>query len=217
MWCKTDRSVLLASGAVLAVGLVGTWLVASRSGDRSPGDDLVEVLVVGKDLPVRTLMDESAMQAHIGRGRVRRDQLPANAVGDERLLLGKRTLRNLRAGEFLIDTDVGHPIICSFPDIRAYCVQLGSDGRRADAVRPGDRVDLFVGVRVDRGRVASEPVVMGLIVLSASTADELDRVLYVAVNPAQGDAIRAAEYRGDLQAVRSARAEWNPLWLQENR
>ena len=48
----------------------------------------------------------------------------------------------------------------------------------------------------------------GLLVLAPGTPDGCDRALFVAVRPGQGLAIRAAEYRGDLRAVRSGSAEW---------
>jgi hypothetical protein len=87
---------------------------------------------------------------------------------------------------------------------RAMSVQLSPDGRLPDALRPGDRVDLFVGVRVGGDRATSEPVAEGRLVLAVNAAD---RALSVAVTPAQVEAIRVAEYRGDLRAVRAGGAE----------
>jgi len=206
MWSKADRSVLLASSAVLAVGLAGTWLVASPSGasPRPSGDDLVEVLVVRKDLPVNTLLDESALESHVGRGSVRRDRLPADAVRDKRLVLGQSALRNIRAGEYLSANDVGHPVTDPVPTYGQYSVRLGPEDHSADAFRPGDRVDLFVAVWVGGWRVGSEPVLKGLLVIAV---DATDRVLAVGVTPTQARAIVAAESRGGLRAVRSAGAE----------
>jgi hypothetical protein len=145
------------------------------------------------------------MQSHLGRSRVRRDRLPADAVRDEQLVLGQRALRNVRAGEYLSAYDVGHPIICGFNlDCLCLHVELGPDDRSADTLRPGDHMDLFVSVRVGGGRVTSVPVLNGLLVLAVNTADH---GLSVAVSSAQWAAIRAAEYRGDFRAVRSGGPE----------
>ena len=136
MWGKADRSVILTSIAVLAASLAGTWLVLSR-GARPPGNDQVEALVIRTDLPLLTLLDESAMRSHIGRVNERRDRLPAGAVLDEKLVLGKRTLRTLRAGQYLIDADVGHAFISYFPDACLVLdVRLGPDDMSVDTFRP---------------------------------------------------------------------------------
>lgn len=203
MQSKANRSVLLVSGAVLAIGLAGTGLMLFRggSGPRPPGDAQVEVLVVRQDLPVRTLMDESAIRTHIARARVRRDRVPPGAVTDEQRVRGKTALRNIRAGEYLTDTDVGRPIRDFIPnDFRAYSVQLNPEDGGTDAFRPGDRVDLVVVVRVGRGRIVSEPIVQGLLVLAVNATDH---ALAVGVNPSLEEAIRANEHRGDLRAVPS--------------
>jgi Flp pilus assembly protein CpaB len=201
-WLRRHPTGVWVGSAAVLSAVIAAIVV---SGLRRPDDDLVEVLVVDKDLPVNTLLDESVMRSHIGRGSVRSDRLPAGAVGDERLVLGKTVLRNLRAGEYLSDIDVGHPSVDFIPDeYRALQVQLGPDDRSTDTVRPGDRVDLFVGVRVGGGKQTSEPVLKGLLVLAAN---KVDRVLTVAVTPAQAEAIRTAEDRGDLWAMRSGGAE----------
>jgi hypothetical protein len=201
-WLRRHRTgVWVASGAV--VGAVIAAVVAF--GPRPPDDDLVEIVVVRKDLPVLTLLDESAMQSHLGRKSVRRDRLPAGALGDERLVLGKWVNRTIRAGEYLTDADVGHMFGHVNPDpSRALYVELGPDNRIPDTFKPGGRVDLFVGVRRGKDRVTSEPVVEGLLVLAVVAADH---VLALGVTDAQLAAIRAAEYRGDFRAVRSALAE----------
>jgi hypothetical protein len=201
---RHETGAAIAAGAV-AVSVIGAILVR---GTGSPSDDLVEALVIREDLPILSLLDDSAIQSHIGRVRVPRDRLPAGAVLDERLVVGKWTLRTLRAGEYLIGDDVGHPCICLAPDASHMAeVRLGADARGADRLKPEERVDLFVGVRVGGGRVTSVPVLDRLLVLSTSWAEETGGALRVAVTPAEAEAIRAAEYRGDLRAVRSARAE----------
>jgi Flp pilus assembly protein CpaB len=201
-WLRRHRTGLWVGSAAVVSAVIAAILV---SGHRWPDDDLVEVLVVRKDLPVLTLLDESAMQSHIGRSSVRRDRLPAGAVSDERLVLGKTVLRNLRAGEHLSEIDVGHPSVDFILDeYRALQVQLGPDDRSTDTVRPGDRVDLFVCVRVGGGKQTSDPLLKGLLVLAVN---KVDRVLVVAVTPAQAESIRAAENRGDLRAMLSSGAE----------
>src|SRR5262245_60456612 len=174
MWCKSDRSVRLTGVAVVAVGLAATWFIVCR-GPGPMGDDQVEVLVVSKDIPIATLLDESAVRSHIGRAKVRGEQLPADAIRDEQQILGKRVARTLRAGEYLSDRDVGHFFITPIPDVCMYEVRIDPDDPNIDTLRPGDRVDLFVGLRT-----ASEPLLKRLLVLAVNTAD---RVLAVAIAP----------------------------------
>jgi Flp pilus assembly protein CpaB len=190
--------------AILAVYIVIAIVQPIPAG---PGDDdRVDVLVVQNDLPVNTVLDESAIRVHLGRSRERRDRLPPGPVADELLVQGKTALRNIRAGEYLSDTDVGHPIVDSIPDNwRAMSVQLSPDDRGADALRPGDRVDLVLVVRIGGGQVTSESVVQGLLVLGVNTADK--HVVVMTTSTAQAQALRAAEERGDLRAVRSGDAK----------
>ena len=201
-WFRRHRTGVWVGAGAVVIAVIAVALVSEP---RQPDDDLAEVLVVSQDLPIQTLLDEGVIRSHLGRAQVQRDQTPFDVVGDERLVLGRMTYRYVRAGQYLTDTDVGPVRFGSgYDGVRDCWLKLGPDDWVAEAFRVGDRVDLVVRVRVGGDRVTAEPVIERLLVLCVNAAG---RVLAVGATTAQLEAIRTAEGRGDLRAVRSSPAE----------
>jgi pilus assembly protein CpaB len=202
--------LLLALALAVGAGIV-IFLIAQQDEDAgaSVGSaQTAQILLAGSDIPAGTQITASMLRI---------EPVPLTAVHDQAaasedlgLLVGQTARYNIRQGQQILTTNVISPALVTATDALAFVVPEGQRalGIRVDRVigagglvRPGDRVDVFAVVDIERidlftGELtggAAEPVIVAQNLEVLAVEQELIRVL-----PTQGNEERTAENGGLL-------------------
>ena len=132
---------------VLAVGcgLVAAFLVHRLAARPDPTNTL-PVLVAAKDLPQGTMIDEKNIKDWIKIAHVHRDVIPANALKEEKDMLGKVVGRPLATNSLLTQhdfCDLESVLSKMEPGYLAITVRATLESSHVGFVLPGSRVDVI--------------------------------------------------------------------------
>lgn len=160
--------------AVLVV-VVAAWVGRAQNKQESAPEDLVEVLVAAKNLPVGTYFDRDNLSTMVTRKKVPRLSLPPAYVIDEAILLDKRLLRDLAAGKMLTPAMVAKGVLMPLRDeddlsTLAYRTH-DANGR---LITPGSNYDVIATVGTPNGEVQTFTLLVNMLVLAVDAIPNLD-------------------------------------------
>jgi pilus assembly protein CpaB len=175
--------ILIVAVAVAAVTALATSNYVSSADERAAhGAQLVEVLVVKKDI-VKGFPGERALdEGYIARDRIPRSFYPARAVVDVQTLRGKVALAPLAAGLPVVDGSFVEPRLAreSFAQrldkgMQAVTLSVSDVQGVARLVVPGDRVNLLLTTpdETDAKSKKTQFVLQGVQVLAVGNSTEL--------------------------------------------
>jgi pilus assembly protein CpaB len=174
--------ILIAAVALAAVTAVATLGYVSSADQRAfAGAQLVEVLIVKKDV-VKGFPGERALdEGYIARDRIPRKFYPAGAIVDSQTLRGKVALAPLAAGLPIVDGSFVEPRLAheSFAQrlekgMQAVTLSISDVAGVARLVVPGDLVNLMLTTPdVDPASKTTRFVLQGVEVLAVGNSTEL--------------------------------------------
>lgn len=197
--------ILLISAAVASITALGAFNYVSAADQRAfEGAELVDVLVVKKDVakgyPGERALDEGA----IAKDRIPRKFYPARAVVDPQTLRGKVALAPLAAGVPVVDGSFVEPRLAreSFAQrlekgMQAVTVSVSDTQGVARLIVPGDRVNLMLTTPDDADPKVKRTqfVIQGIEVLAVGNT--------TALQPGEQAAIKAEGQAGQAPTTES--------------
>jgi pilus assembly protein CpaB len=155
-----NRRTLIAAAAIVLAAAAGFAVYFYASGADQRAEDrveLVEAFVAAADIPKGMTGDAALAEGLITADQVLRGSVPAAAVKDSGLLSGKVAAATIQAKQFITAESFVEPseggggsLASSIGGSDKVAVTISVDAERgvANAIAPGDRVDIFV---VDNG------------------------------------------------------------------
>ena len=151
-----NRRTLIAAAAIVLAAAAGFGVYFYVSGADSRAQDeveLVEAYVAAQDIPKGMTGDSALEQGLIVPARVLRGSVPIAAVTDSGLLAGKVAAATIDAKQFITEQSFVEPseggggsLASSIGSSDKVAVTISVDAERgvANAIAPGDRVDIIV-------------------------------------------------------------------------
>lgn len=151
-----NRRTLIAAAAIVLAAAAGFGVYFYVSGADSRAQDeveLVEAYVAAQDIPKGMTGDSALEQGLIVPARVLRGSVPTAAVTDSGLLNGKVAAATIDAKQFITEQSFvesseggGGSLASSIGSSDKVAVTISVDAERgvANAIAPGDRVDIIV-------------------------------------------------------------------------
>lgn len=172
--------ILIAAAAVAAVTAWATFSYVSAADQRAfDGAQLVQVLMVKKDIPKGFPGERAVDEGYIAKDSIPRKFYPAKAVVDPQTLRGKVALAPMAAGLPVVDGSFVDPRVAqeSFAQrldkgMQAVTLSVSDVEGVARLVVPGDRVNLMVTTGDDKGKT-TQMVVQGVEVLAVGDTTAL--------------------------------------------
>ncbi len=172
--------ILVVAVAVAAVTAWATFSYVSAADQRAfDGAQLVQVLMVKKDIPKGFPGERALDEGYIAKDSIPRKFYPAKAVVDPQTLRGKVALAPMAAGLPVVDGSFVDPRVAqeSFAQrldkgMQAVTLSVSDVEGVARLVVPGDRVNLMVTTGDDKGKT-TQMVVQGVEVLAVGDTTAL--------------------------------------------
>jgi pilus assembly protein CpaB len=173
--------ILVAAVAVAAVTAWATFSYVSAADQRAfDGAQLVQVLMVKKDIPKGFPGEKALDEGYIAKDSIPRKFYPAKAVVDPQSLRGKVALAPLAAGLPVVDGSFVDPRVAqeSFAQrldkgMQAVTLSVSDVEGVARLIVPGDKVNLMVTTGDDKGKT-TQMVVQGVDVLAVGDTTTLE-------------------------------------------
>jgi pilus assembly protein CpaB len=173
--------ILVAAVAVAAVTAWATFTYVSAADQRAfDGAQLVQVLMVKKDIPKGFPGEKALDEGYIAKDSIPRKFYPAKAVVDPQSLRGKVALAPLAAGLPVVDGSFVDPRVAqeSFAQrldkgMQAVTLSVSDVEGVARLIVPGDKVNLMVTTGDDKGKT-TQMVVQGVDVLAVGDTTTLE-------------------------------------------
>ena len=137
---RTFSLLAVAVGCGLAAAFLVHYL------GKRDGADTESVLVAAKDIPQGTMLDEKNIKDWLKIAQHPKGTIPANALKDEKEMLGKMVGRALAANTILTQpdfADAGNLVMWMEPGYLAITVRATQESSNAGYVLPGSRVDIM--------------------------------------------------------------------------
>jgi len=172
--------ILVVAIAVASVTAWATWSYVSAADQRAfAGAQLVQVLMVKKDIPKGFPGERAVDEGYIVKDSIPRKYYPAKAVVDPQTLRGKVALAPLSAGLPVVDGSFVDPRVAeeSFAQrldkgMQAVTLSVSDVEGVARLIVPGDRVNLMVTTD-NAGSKTTQMVVQGVEVLAVGDTTTL--------------------------------------------
>jgi pilus assembly protein CpaB len=172
--------ILVVAVAVAAVTAWATFSYVSAADQRAfAGAQLVQVLMVKKDIPKGFPGEKALDEGYIAKDSIPRKFYPAKAVVDPQSLRGKVALAPLAAGVPVVDGSFVDPRVAqeSFAQrldkgMQAVTLSVSDVEGVARLIVPGDRVNLMVTTGDAKGKT-TQMVVQGVDVLAVGNTTTL--------------------------------------------
>jgi pilus assembly protein CpaB len=148
---RSNRLILLIGLFLAAIAFVGIILVLGQGGGTNePGIDATKttMVVAAADIPLGTTITEDL----VGTQEVRNTELPAGAYKLESEVVGRAVTTQLTKGQLVdanaFSTTTVNPDVARLLDAgrRAMSVQVDQVSGVGTLVKPGDRVDVVIGI-----------------------------------------------------------------------
>ena len=150
---RSNRLILLIGLFLAAIAFVGIILVlggGGDGGDGTSGPDATKttMVVASVDIPLGTLITEDLVETQ----EVRNTELPAGAYTTEAEVINRTTTTDLMKGQLVgssafstvtLDADIGRLLDTGR---RAMSIQVDQVSGVGTLVKPGDRVDVVIGL-----------------------------------------------------------------------
>jgi pilus assembly protein CpaB len=150
---RSNRLILLIGLFLAAIAFVGIILVlggGGDGGDGTSGPDATKttIVVASADIPLGTLITEDLVETQ----EVRNTELPAGAYTTEAEVINRTTTTDLMKGQLVgssafstvtLDADIGRLLDTGR---RAMSIQVDQVSGVGTLVKPGDRVDVVIGI-----------------------------------------------------------------------
>lgn len=194
--------VVLVCGSAAAF-LGGRWLFAAKT---APPEELVEVIVAKKDLPVGTVLNDKEIESGISHINFPKSAFPENAINDLDQLKGKRLNRTIKVGNWFSEGDVGPDAIrLKCPEsLVEYFVRHDQVKAGGYLLQAGDPVDVLDTFSEPTGKARSRRMMRHRLVLECREGHRLDKRplgTLIAVTPEQALFLTLAEERGELRLI----------------
>jgi pilus assembly protein CpaB len=168
-----QKNVILMVVAV-GCGLVAALLTSQMSA-RTPTQDLVQVIVAAKDLPVGTQITKEVIKEMTTMKGLPKDSLPPAYVQLEEELLEKRLARGVRKGETFNPADLSKGGVVTLPPgMSMVSMSVGAANAVAGFVGPGARVDILSTLRL-QNRLLAFPLMTNMLILAIDTQTVYDK------------------------------------------
>jgi pilus assembly protein CpaB len=214
---KNKNMILM--GVAIGCGLVAAFLVAKLGANGTPKQDMVDVIVAKKDIPIGTLMAEKDFNDLLTSQSLPRAAVPPDVIVDPMLLKGKMAARTLRTGNYFAPADVSTKVGIEVPaGMQSFSIKMDLVRAVTGFVSPGDRVDILamLPTKKDPNKKASGRILVNMLV---TTVDFMNRrpeggdvatptiqAVTLAVTPAQAKLLHTAEAGGgDMRLVLRSR------------
>lgn len=146
-----SRTLLLAAFALLVAGFVAFGVYQQEYVENETGGEMVEVVAANTDIPLGRPVDASWLTTiEIPRSYVEERHIPA---ADMRDLIGLPLAQSVRYGEAILRTDLStlsdarRTLSGAIPSgMRAVTITVREGSTFGGLLRPGDRVDVVLGV-----------------------------------------------------------------------
>ncbi|MGE0789905.1 MAG: Flp pilus assembly protein CpaB [Sandaracinaceae bacterium] len=172
-----NRTLLIASGALIAAGIVMFYVYADAYIEQETGGERIPVVVATQDIPFGEPMQSAWLSTRLIPQRYVEDRhLRANQL---RRLIGVPLATSVRAGEAVLRTDLSvlsdleRTLSGEVPSsMRALAITAQPESSHAGLLRPGDRVDVLLIVATPREPNSGRAIVVAqkLMVLSVGHA-----------------------------------------------
>jgi pilus assembly protein CpaB len=217
-----NRTALLGSLFIVAIGVVLLVMYERRFEDQSAGGAEVPVLMAVQDIPLGTVVTERMLgvrkvrEAYVESRHVRAD--------DVSRIVGVRLSMEVKAGESLLWSDLAVQVgerrdlsALVKSGMRAITIQTDDTSTFGGLLRPGDHIDVFMTAARGTGREtrATVPLIQNALVLAVGRdtgetqegpqgRPAADSQVTLGVTLTQAQALTLAEDRGRLTlALRS--------------
>lgn len=211
---KNKNMVLM--GVAIGCGLVAAFLVAKLGANTgAPKQDMVDVIVAKKDIPIGTLMEEKDFNELLTTTALPRAAIPPDVIVDPMMLKGKRAARTLRTGNYFAPNDVSTKAGVTLPaGMQSFSIRMDAVRAVTGFVFPGDRVDILamLATKKDPNKKFSARILVNMLVTAVDIQDRRPEgggaanptisAVTLAVTPMQAKLLHTAEAGGgDMRLV----------------